>query len=222
MAEHSASPVAALGFLLAVWTGAYLLTHRVRSTESLLAVACTFALAGYFLHAVLCLNVPAVGFGFLWRRLLGWAVLPFFGCWLHLSLVLARPRLWPRRPILIGSYAAVFVLTALWLGGRWTFSTNSLDPFELRKAVVLYGAFASVATVGVWLSATNVSFRRVRVPLAVVSLSWGVGAVFLSGQSLETIAEELDISSRQVSSYVDRLAGRLLPVLDRLLRGISV
>lgn len=80
---HWASVTAIAGFVAATWLGCYLATHMTRNRMAQLATLTILSLAGYFLHAVLCLHVPAVEAGFLWRRFLGWFAIPPIPLWLH-------------------------------------------------------------------------------------------------------------------------------------------
>jgi hypothetical protein len=178
--ESVASAVPAVGFVLAVWLGAYLVTARGSEKTAVMAAASMFSLALYFLHAVLCLHVPAVQAGFLWRRFLGWFVLPFFAFWLHLGVEASGSpgRAW-QRPLLLLSYGSAVALSALWLWGKWTFVSSSFEPIELRAPVTAYGVAASAAAIGVWLSSARGSGRGFRLPMALISGAWGLGAAVL-------------------------------------------
>ncbi len=86
------SNAAAAGFILSLWFGCYLASRRPRLATDRVAVLFLLTLAGWFLHNVLCLHVPAVEAGFLWRRTLGWLFIPALAFWYHLtSLLVPNP-----------------------------------------------------------------------------------------------------------------------------------
>ncbi|MBI4787277.1 MAG: hypothetical protein HY782_09550 [Chloroflexi bacterium] len=137
---------AIVGFFISLWLGCYLVTHTTHSRVAWLAILTILSLAGYFLHAVLCLHVPAVQAGFLWRRFLGWFAIPALPLWLHVTASLlpaefARRERW----FVIGMYAAAIILIGLWLFGAWTFSTASLVPLELAPPLALLAVVAALA-----------------------------------------------------------------------------
>ena len=148
------SLTATAGFVVTLWLGCYFATHTTRSRVAWLATLAILSLAGYFLHAVLCLHVPAVEAGFLWRRLLGWFAIPPFPLWLHLTTELLPARLTQRlRWAIVGAYVTGLVLAASWLFGAWTFSTTSLVPLELGLPVGIFGAVTTlVCLASLWYS----------------------------------------------------------------------
>lgn len=176
---HFVSSVSAVGFALALWTGAYLTTARGRERGTGWAAASQFCLALYFLHAVLCLHVPAVHAGFLWRRFLGWSVLPFLALWVHATVDTAEaPRARWGRLLLFVSSGAAAGLSGLWLLGSWTFASTLLQPVELRVPVAVYGLVASGLAAGAWASSPD-SPRGLARALALVSVAWGLGTAVL-------------------------------------------
>jgi len=156
------SLMAIAGFVIALWLGCYLATHTTPTRIARLATLTILALAGYFLHAVLCLHVPAVQAGFLWRRFLGWFAIPPLPLWFHLTTeLLPAPLARHQRWLVVGTYSTAAVLAGLWLFGAWTFSTTSLVPLELGLPVGLFGALVTTACLGnLWYSQ-----HRVREPL---------------------------------------------------------
>lgn len=61
--------------------------------------------------------------------------------------------------------------------------------------------------------------RKTRVPAGWAE--YHIARLLLAGYSVEAVAERLDLSARQVYHYLDRLAVRIAPVLDRQLRQTS-
>lgn len=152
------SLTAIAGFVVAVWLGSYLATHTTRTRVARLATLTVLSLAGYFLHAVLCLHVPAVQAGFLWRRFLGWFAIPPLPLWFHLTAELPPAHLFRReRWVVWAAYGVAAVLVGLWLFGSWTFSTTSLVPYELGLPVGLFGLVVSVGCLGnLWYNQAQV------------------------------------------------------------------
>lgn len=173
------SVVSAVGFLVALWLATYLTAARARDRAGLWAAASLFALALYFLPAVLCFHVPAVHAGFLWRRFLGWFVVPFFALWLHATLAVSAtpPGRW-RHALLYLSDAAAVGLSALWLLGNWTFASTSFQPLELRLPVATYALLVSSSAVANCL-AFPCADRRLARALAGISGAWGLGVAVL-------------------------------------------
>lgn len=187
------SSVSAVGFASALWAGAYLTTARGKEPASRWAAASLFCLALYFLHAVLCLHVPAVHAGFLWRRFLGWFVLPFLGLWVSATVDAAgSPRGRWRRLLLFLSSGAAVGLSGLWLLGRWTFASALLQPVELRLPVVVYGLVASALAAGVWVS-SPASPRGLARAMALVSSAWGLGTAVLPAVRLPGLSAAVPV-----------------------------
>jgi hypothetical protein len=61
--------------------------------------------------------------------------------------------------------------------------------------------------------------RKARLP--VLWAEYYIAKLLLAGYTIEAIAEELELSPRQVHHHLDRLAVRLAPLLEAHLRGIS-
>ncbi|MFN3285900.1 MAG: hypothetical protein ACK45F_06425, partial [bacterium] len=181
-------------FVVALWIGAYLTTARGKERAARWAAASLFCLALYFLHAVLCLHVPAVHAGFLWRRFLGWFVLPFLALWVHATVdaTTAGPTgRWGRLLLSLSSGAAAG-LSGLWLLGSWTFASTLLQPVELRVPVAVYGLVASALAAGAWVSSPD-SPRGLARALALVSCAWGLGTAVLPALRLPGLSAAVPV-----------------------------
>ena len=177
------SGMAVIGFAVTMWLGFYLATHMTGSKSARLATLCIVSLAGYFLHAVLCLHVPAVQAGFLWRRFLGWFVVPPLPLWYHLTLELLPPSLADRqRVLIIPTYLGGGLLIVLWIFAPWTFSTESLVPVQLIWPVGLYGGLISlICLANLWLSQRQTGQAALRRPqqlLGLVTLLVATGGLY--------------------------------------------
>ncbi len=140
--------VSGLGFVLTTWLAAFLVAHRPRSMPSRLAILTLFALAGYFLHAVLCVFVPADQIGHIWRRNLGWLALWPLPLWFHLTLTLLPPEIRARqRTALWFIYGITFLLSVTWILGPWRFSRQTLLPPELVWQISLFALTVGAATI---------------------------------------------------------------------------
>jgi len=122
------SNAAAVGFIISLWFGCYLASRRPAAATERLAVLLMLSLAGWLLHNVLCLHVPAVEAGFLWRRALGWLFIPALAFWYHLTCLFVSEPVpvlsWLRRSI----YVWAFLLAGTWVFVPWTFVRMSLFP----------------------------------------------------------------------------------------------
>jgi hypothetical protein len=148
-------------------------------------------LALYFLHAVLCLHVPAEHAGFLWRRFLGWFVVPFFALWLHTTAEASgHSRHRPGRLLVLLLHAAAAALAGFWLWGRWTFSSAALHPVELRLPVAVFALTSGAAASLLWLFARN---DVVRAGMALVSALFGLGGAILSVPRLPDLSPQVPI-----------------------------
>mgnify|MGYP001770783000 FL=1 len=132
------SNAAAVGFIISLWFGCYLASRRPAAATERLAVLLMLSLAGWLLHNVLCLHVPAVEAGFLWRRALGWLFIPALAFWYHLTCLFVSEPVpvlsWLRRSI----YVWAFLLAGTWVFVPWTFVRMSLFPLELTHPVAGY------------------------------------------------------------------------------------
>lgn len=190
---HPVSSVSAVGFAVALWIGAYLTTARGKDHTARWAATGLFCLALYFLHAVLCLHVPAVHAGFLWRRFLGWFVLPFLGVWVYATVEAAGvPKGRWRRLMLLVSSGAAAGLSGLWVLGNWTFASTSLQPVELRVPVALYGLLTSALAAGAWVNSPGFPRGPARA-LALISCAWGLGTAVLPALHLRGISAAVPV-----------------------------
>jgi hypothetical protein len=176
--ESFPSLVPAAGFVMALWLGAYLISTRSEDQTAVLGAASMFSLAMYFLHAVLCLHIPAVQAGFLWRRVLGWSVVPLFAFWFHAGISASgiKGKVWKR--LLPLTYTVALGISVFWLLGKWTFTTSSLVPVELRLPLTAYEITASGASTAAWLAA-GVDRAPAR-SMALISGLLGLGGVLLT------------------------------------------
>jgi len=185
------SAVSAVGFAAALWLGAYLWTAGRNQGTARWAACGFFSLALYFLHAVLCLHVPAEHAGFLWRRFLGWFVVPFFALWLHTTAEASgHSRHRPGRLLVPLLHAAAAALAGFWLWGRWTFSSAALHPVELRLPVAVFALTSGAAASLLWLFARN---DVVRAGMALVSALFGLGGAILSVPRLPDLSPQVPI-----------------------------
>jgi hypothetical protein len=185
------SAVSAVGFAAALWLGAYLWTAGRNQGTARWAACGFFSLALYFLHAVLCLHVPAEHAGFLWRRFLGWFVVPFFALWLHTTAEASgHSRHRPGRLLVLLLHAAAAALAGFWLWGRWTFSSAALHPVELRLPVAVFALTSGAAASLLWLFARN---DVVRAGMALVSALFGLGGAILSVPRLPDLSPQVPI-----------------------------
>jgi hypothetical protein len=185
------SAVSAVGFAAALWLGAYLWTAGRNQGTARWAASAFFSLALYFLHAVLCLHVPAEHAGFLWRRFLGWFVVPFFALWLHTTAEASgHSRHRPGRLLVLLLHAAAAALAGFWLWGRWTFSSAALHPVELRLPVAVFALTSGAAASLLWLFARN---DVVRAGMALVSALFGLGGAILSVPRLPDLSPQVPI-----------------------------
>jgi hypothetical protein len=185
------SAVSAVGFAAALWLGAYLWTAGRNQGTVRWAASAFFSLALYFLHAVLCLHVPAEHAGFLWRRFLGWFVVPFFALWLHTTAEASgHSRHRPGRLLVLLLHAAAAALAGFWLWGRWTFSSAALHPVELRLPVAVFALTSGAAASLLWLFARN---DVVRAGMALVSALFGLGGAILSVPRLPDLSPQVPI-----------------------------
>ncbi len=188
---HSVSFVSAVGFAAALWLGAYLWTAGRNQGAARWAACSFFSLALYFLHAVLCLHVPAVHAGFLWRRFLGWFVVPFFALWLHTTAEASgHIRHRPGRLLVLLLDAGAAALAGFWMWGRWTFSSAALHPVELRLPVAVFALASGAAASLLWLFARN---DVVRPGMALVSALFGFGGAILSVPRLPDLSPQVPI-----------------------------
>jgi len=185
------SAVSAVGFAAALWLGAYLWTAGRNQGTARWAACGFFSLALYFLHAVLCLHVPAEHAGFLWRRFLGWFVVPFFALWLHTTAeASAHFRHRRGRLLVLLLHAGAAALAGFWLWGRWTFSSAALHPVELRLPVAVFALTSGAAASLLWLFPRN---DVVRPGMALVSAMFGFGGAILSVPRLPDLSPQVPI-----------------------------
>lgn len=207
--DYPVSSVSAVGFAAALWLGAYLAVAGQSQRTPRWAAASFFSLALYFLHAVLCLHVPAVHAGFVWRRFLGWFIVPFFALWVHTAAEASRSsRHEGGRLLLLVLDIGAAALAGFWLWGRWTFTSTALHPAELRLPVAAYGATAGGVASVMWLFSQN---DAIRLGMALVSGAFGLGGAVLSSLRVPNISLQAPI-----------LAGEILLILGVVWCGLMV
>jgi len=132
-----------LALAASVWLGFYIVTRSPHSRLSWMSVLTLWALAGFFLHNALAINVPNSGV-LPWLRHMVIIILPL---WYHLTLLLLpeRTRLSPPNILgLILAYGAAGVLVAIAIFDTELLSDASVDPAIFttgRSAGPLYFVF---------------------------------------------------------------------------------
>lgn len=180
------SNAAAAGFILSLWFGCYLASRRPRLATDRVAVLLLLTLAGWFLHNVLCLHVPAIEAAFLWRRMLGWLFIPALAFWYHLTS-LAVPNTPPIKWLRVTVYLWALLLAAAWVFAPWTFLTTSLFPLELLYPVAVFSFAAGFLGLANLIRASRLSGRSAEFARSVLFLS----ALALSGGLLWPLAADL-------------------------------
>ena len=137
--------VSGTGFVLSIWLGAFIATHVPRRPVSRLAYLSIFSLAGYFLHATLCLYAPAEEAGYLWRRYLGWFALAPLPIWFHLTSILLSEEKRRKQWFYVRlSYAIAILLAITWVVGDWSFSRETIFPPEISLPIWIFSTSVGI------------------------------------------------------------------------------